>query len=171
MSNKLKIATATNHIPISRISKKLNKKLLISKIGLLINSLKNDFLIKSPKLAVLGLNPHMGDCGLIGKEEIQIIKPSVQSFVNKGFNVSGPFSSDAFFGKSLFQNYDAVLSMYHDQGLIPFKMKAFNQGVNYTAGMKFVRTSPDHGPAHDIIGKKSLNNISSDSQIKWNDVQ
>ena len=139
------------------ISKKINKKLITSKINILLNSLKNDFLIKSPKIAVLALNPHMGDSGLIGMEEIKIIRPVIKRFSDKGFNVSGPFSSDAFFGKSSYNDYDAVLAMYHDQGLIPFKMKSFNQGLNYTAGMNFIRTSPDHGPAYDIVGSEKVN--------------
>mgnify|MGYP001223204180 FL=1 len=157
LSQELKVAIITNHIPISLISKTINKKLITSKINILLNSLKNDFLIKSPKIAVLGLNPHMGDSGLIGMEEIKIIKPVIKRFSDKGFNVSGPFSSDAFFGKSSYNDYDAVLAMYHDQGLIPFKMKSFNQGLNYTAGMNFIRTSPDHGPAYDIVGSEKVN--------------
>ncbi len=156
MTKELKIATVTNHIPVSAISEQLNKNLLSSKLDILINSLKKDFLLKTPKVAVLGLNPHMGDNGLIGREEIEIIKPVIEKFKNKGFNVLGPYSSDAFFGKSLYKNYDAVLSMYHDQGLIPFKMQSFNQGVNFTAGMSVIRTSPDHGPAYDIVGTETV---------------
>jgi len=169
MTEKLKIATVTNHIPVSLISHVLNKQVLNSKIEILLNSLQMDFMIQSPKIAVLGLNPHMGDGGLIGQEEIEIIEPVIRNFSNKNFNVSGPFSSDAFFGKSLFKNYDAVLSMYHDQGLIPFKMNSFNKGVNYTAGMPFIRTSPDHGPAHDIVGTKSVNCESFINAIFWAD--
>jgi len=169
MAKELKIATVTNHIPISKVSDTLNKKLLTSKIELLLNSLQTDFLINSPKIAVLGLNPHMGDNGLIGKEEEEIIKPIIMKFKNEGFNVSGPFSSDAFFGKSSFNNYDAVLSMYHDQGLIPFKMKSFNQGLNYTAGMSVVRTSPDHGPAYDIVGTKAVKTESFLNAVFWAD--
>jgi len=169
IAKELKVATVTNHIPISKVSSALTKKLLSSKIDILINSLRADFLIDSPKIAVLGLNPHMGDNGLIGKEEEGVIKPTIQKFIEKDFNVSGPFSSDAFFGKSLFKNYDAVLSMYHDQGLIPFKMKSFNQGVNYTAGMGFIRTSPDHGPAHDIVGSNVVKINSFLNAVLWSD--
>ena len=157
MSEKLRIATVTNHIPVSEISKTINKKLLFDKIEILISSLKQDFLIKTPKIAVLGLNPHMGDNGLIGSEEINVISPVIKKYIKNEDDVLGPFSPDAFFGKSLFKDYDAVLTMYHDQGLIPFKMKSFNQGGNYTAGMNVVRTSPDHGPAYDIVGKNKAN--------------
>ena len=156
LSRELKVAMVTNHLPISMIAKKLDKNLLISKINILINSLKNDFLIDCPSIAVLGLNPHMGDSGLIGKEEIHIISPVVHSFSERRVNISGPFSADAFFGKKMYKNFDAVLSMYHDQGLIPFKMKSFNSGVNYTAGMNVIRTSPDHGPAYDIVGTNKV---------------
>lgn len=157
LTDKLRVATATNHIPISKVSKFLTKQLLRSKLTLLVNSLKNDFQINYPKVALLGLNPHMGDSGLIGMEEEEIIIPLINEFQKKNFKVSGPFSADAFFGKSLYQNFDAVLSMYHDQGLIPFKMQSFNKGVNFTAGMNYVRTSPDHGPALDIVGSKMVN--------------
>ncbi len=156
LTNKLRVATATNHIPISKVSKFLTKQLLETKLTLLVNSLKTDFQINYPKVALLGLNPHMGDSGLIGEEEGEIIIPLIKEFPKKNFKVSGPFSADAFFGKSLYKNFDAVLSMYHDQGLIPFKMKSFNKGVNFTAGMNFVRTSPDHGPALDIVGSKMV---------------
>lgn len=157
LTDKLRVATATNHIPISKVSKFLTKQLLRAKLTLLVNSLKNDFQINYPKVALLGLNPHMGDSGLIGMEEEEIIIPLINEFQKKNFKVSGPFSADAFFGKSLYQNFDAVLSMYHDQGLIPFKMQSFNKGVNFTAGMNYVRTSPDHGPALDIVGSKMVN--------------
>ena len=157
LTDKLRVATATNHIPISKVSKFLTKQLLRAKLTLLVNSLKNDFQINYPKVALLGLNPHMGDSGLIGMEEEEIIIPLINEFQNKNFKASGPFSADAFFGKSLYQNFDAVLSMYHDQGLIPFKMQSFNKGVNFTAGMNYVRTSPDHGPALDIVGSKMVN--------------
>ena len=157
LTDKLRVATATNHIPISKVSRFLTKQLLETKLTLLVNSLKKDFQINYPKVALLGLNPHMGDSGLIGEEEEKIIIPLVNELPKKNFKVSGPFSADAFFGKELYKNFDAVLSMYHDQGLIPFKMKSFNRGINFTAGMNFVRTSPDHGPALDIVGSKMVN--------------
>ena len=157
LTDKLRVATVTNHIPISKVSQFLTKQLLETKLTLLVNSLKKDFQINYPKVALLGLNPHMGDSGLIGEEEEKIIIPLVNELPKKNFKVSGPFSADAFFGKELYKNFDAVLSMYHDQGLIPFKMKSFNKGINFTAGMNFVRTSPDHGPALDIVGSKMVN--------------
>ena len=117
----------------------------------MINSLKKDFLIQDPRVAVLGLNPHNGDSGLVGREEIEIITPVVKYFCDIGLDLNGPFSADAFFGNKNYCKYDAVLSMYHDQGLIPYKMTSFNKGVNFTAGMDYIRTSPDHGPAYDIV--------------------
>ncbi len=167
MADDLKIATVTNHLPISDVSKKINKQLLSIKIELLIHALKNDFSIKNPRIAILGLNPHNGDGGLIGSEEISIINPVVQKYIKKRYHVMGPFSADSFFGNGLFKNYDAVLSMYHDQGLIPFKMQSFNQGVNFTAGLNIVRTSPDHGPAYDIVGANDVNHGSFLKAIFW----
>ena len=160
INNNLKIATLTNHIPISQVSSVISKKLLISKLEILINSLKKDFLIQDPRVAVLGLNPHNGDFGLVGREEIEIINPVVKYFCDKGFDLNGPFSADAFFGNKNYSKYDAVLSMYHDQGLIPYKMTSFNKGVNFTAGMNYIRTSPDHGPAYDIVGTNKINSKS-----------
>ncbi|MBH76479.1 MAG: 4-hydroxythreonine-4-phosphate dehydrogenase PdxA [Flavobacteriales bacterium] len=160
INNNLKIATSTNHIPISQVSSVISKKLLISKLEILINSLKKDFLIQDPRVAVLGLNPHNGDSGLVGREEIEIITPVVKYLCNKGFDLNGPFSADAFFGKKNYSKYDAILSMYHDQGLIPYKMTSFNKGVNFTAGMDYIRTSPDHGPAYDIVGTNKINSKS-----------
>ena len=167
MADNLKVATVTNHLAVADVSRNINKKLLFNKMEILINSLKKDFLIKRPKIAVLGLNPHAGDSGLVGLEEITIIKPVIKKCIQKGDDITGPFSADSFFGKGLFKNYDAVLSMYHDQGLIPFKMQSFNQGVNFTAGMNVVRTSPDHGPAYDIVGTNKVNNNSFINAMFW----
>uniref|UniRef100_A0A832DJ14 4-hydroxythreonine-4-phosphate dehydrogenase PdxA n=1 Tax=Ignavibacterium album TaxID=591197 RepID=A0A832DJ14_9BACT len=150
LSSKMIAALATIHIPIKDVSKSLSTKLLKNKIKILSDSLKKDLLISEPKIAVLGLNPHSGEQGKIGREEIQSIVPAIKYF-NK--NVEGPFVPDAFFANHLHKNYDAVLGMYHDQVLIPFKMINFNNGVNFTAGLPIVRTSPDHGTAFDIAGK------------------
>lgn len=150
LSSKMNAALATIHIPIKSVSKNLSIKLLKNKIQILLDSLKNDLLIFEPKIAVLGLNPHSGEKGKIGKEEIETIIPAIKYF-NR--NVEGPFVPDAFFANHLYKNYDAVLGMYHDQVLIPFKMLNFNNGVNFTAGLPIVRTSPDHGTAFDIAGK------------------
>ncbi len=116
-------------------------------------SLKNDFGIKKPKIAVLGLNPHAGEEGLLGEEEINIIKPAIDEIKNKGSLVFGPFPADGFFGTGSYRKFDGILAMYHDQGLIPFKTLAFENGVNFTAGLPIIRTSPDHGTAFDIAGK------------------
>ena len=134
-------------------SSKLSREILTKKIIQLSETLEVDFGISDQKIAVLGLNPHAGDKGYIGDEEENIIRPVVKDFFNKGLNISGPFSPDAFFGKKHYLRYDAVLSMYHDQGLIPFKMLSFGEGTNFTAGLDKIRTSPDHGTAFDIAGK------------------
>ncbi|MBI1305243.1 MAG: 4-hydroxythreonine-4-phosphate dehydrogenase PdxA [Bacteroidetes bacterium] len=153
VSDSLKIGVVTGHIPISEVSKRLNKDLLTQKIEILKSSLIRDFSISKPRIAVLGLNPHAGDHGVIGDEEQKIIKPVIEEFINSGDLVYGPFPADGFFGSDAFEQYDAVLAMYHDQGLIPFKQMAFHDGVNYTAGLPIVRTSPDHGTAFNIAGK------------------
>lgn len=150
LSSKMNAALATIHIPIKNISKSLSIRLLRNKIQILLDSLKKDLLITKPKIAVLGLNPHSGEKGKMGREEIETIIPSIKYFDK---NVAGPFVPDAFFANHLYKNYDAVLGMYHDQVLIPFKMLNFNDGVNFTAGLPIVRTSPDHGTAFDIAGK------------------
>ncbi len=152
-SENLRVGVVTGHIPLNEVSKKLSKELIISKIEILLESLRFDFGINKPKIAVLGLNPHSGDNGLIGSEEVDVITPAVEEFTNKGELVFGPYAADGFFGTKAYEQFDAVLAMYHDQGLIPFKQLAFHDGVNYTAGLPIVRTSPDHGTAYDIAGK------------------
>lgn len=161
-SEKLKIATITNHLQLSKVSNTITKKILEQKIEIITNSLINDFLVKKPKLAVLALNPHAGDSGLIGNEEIDILKPYIDNYNHERSILVGPFSSDAFFGSKNYKNYDAIIGMYHDQSLIPFKLLSFGSGVNYTAGLKTVRVSPDHGVAYDIAGK----NIADESSLK-----
>ena len=152
-SEKLKIATATNHIPVSKISKEITKSLIKRKINILIQTLKQDFLISNPKIAVLSLNPHAGDNGLIGREDNEVIQPVVNSLFQKGHLIHGLFSADGFFGSRSYVNFDAVLAMYHDQALIPFKTISFGEGVNYTSGLPIIRVSPDHGVGYDIAGK------------------
>ena len=149
----LKIGVVTNHLSIDKIAGAISEELILNKIAILEDSLKNDFNIKNPKMALLGLNPHSGDGGLIGVEEITIIKPAIESAKLKKYNVFGPFPADGFFASEKHKEFDAVLGMYHDQGLIPFKMLSKNQGVNFTAGLTIIRTSPDHGTASDIAGK------------------
>jgi len=159
-SEKLKIATATNHIPVSKISKEITKSLIKKKINILTQTLKQDFLISNPKIAVLSLNPHAGDDGLIGFEDNEIIQPVVNGLFKKGHLIHGPFSADGFFGSSSYINFDGVLAMYHDQALIPFKTISFGEGVNYTSGLPVIRVSPDHGVGYDIAGKGVAKNHS-----------
>jgi 4-hydroxythreonine-4-phosphate dehydrogenase len=153
VSENFRMGVVTGHIPLQEVSSKLNAELLRSKIDLFLKSLKEDFGIEKPKLAVLGLNPHAGEAGLLGQEEIDIIQPVVEEYRAKGQVVLGPYPADGFFGKAHFKEFDGVLGMYHDQGLIPFKYIAFETGVNFTAGLPIIRTSPDHGTAYDIAGK------------------
>lgn len=156
----LRVGLLTDHVPLSEISKLLTEELLIQKLEVIKNSLICDFGISKPRIAVLGLNPHCGDNGVIGDEDEKIIKPTIKKLFNKGEMVFGPYASDSFFGSSQFQNFDAILAMYHDQGLIPFKTLSFGKGVNFTAGLNKIRTSPDHGTAFEIAGKNLANSMS-----------
>ena len=156
-SEEIRVALVTGHIPLSDVPKCLTTELILNKIILLENSLTKDFNIPNPKIAVLGLNPHAGENGKLGEEENNIIIPAIQNAVNKRILVFGPFPSDAFFGSKNIKKYDAVLAMYHDQGLTGFKTMCFDEGVNFTAGLPIVRTSPDHGTAFDIAGKNLAN--------------
>ena len=149
----LRVALVTNHIPVSKIVETITREKIISKLVILDQSLTKDFGIEKPKIAVLGLNPHAGDNGTIGTEDNDLIKPVIVEAKKNGMFVSGPFPPDGFFGSSQFKKFDAVLAMYHDQGLIPFKALTFGNGVNFTAGLPIVRTSPDHGTAYDIAGQ------------------
>jgi 4-hydroxythreonine-4-phosphate dehydrogenase len=152
-SEQLRVATVTGHIPVKDVSSALSSEKIISKIKAFNNTLKRDFGIGKPRIAVLGLNPHSGDNGLIGNEEQNIIMPAIKSAFEQGLTVYGPYGADGFFGSSAYKSFDGVLAMYHDQGLIPFKTLAFESGVNFTAGLPIIRTSPDHGTAYDIAGK------------------
>ncbi|GJM61531.1 MULTISPECIES: 4-hydroxythreonine-4-phosphate dehydrogenase PdxA [Persicobacter] len=149
----LRVGTVTGHMPIAKVPQALTQDLLRRKMNIFIQSLKRDFGISKPKLAVLGLNPHAGEEGLLGSEEEEVIRPVLNDFKKHGNLVYGPFPADGFFGTGSHKKFDGVLAMYHDQGLIPFKYASFDSGVNYTAGLKLVRTSPDHGTAYDIAGK------------------
>lgn len=149
----LRVALVTGHIPVSEIAGRITKNAILQKAGILHQSLKSDFGISHPKIAVLGLNPHAGDGGVIGREEQDIIIPAVHELKKAGLNAEGPFPADGFFGQKLYQKYDGVLAMYHDQGLAPFKLLSFGNGVNFTAGLPIIRTSPDHGTAFNIAGK------------------
>ncbi len=161
VSDTLRIGTVTGHVPLKEVPSLLTEELLINKIEVLENSLKLDFGITKPKIAILGLNPHAGENGNIGNEENDIITPSIINAKKKGILAFGPFPADGFFATE-YTKYDAILAMYHDQGLIPFKTLAFNSGVNYTAGLPYVRTSPAHGTAYDMAGK---NNASAESMV------
>ena len=152
LSNKMCSALFTIHHPLKDVSKLFNFKNLSALVEVIINTLKLDLEIVNPKIAVLGLNPHAGENGIIGREEIDIITPVIKKYT-KSVEIEGPFSSDAFFGSKAYKNYDMIIGMYHDQVLIPFKLLNFGGGVNYTAGLPIVRTSPDHGVAYDIAGK------------------
>jgi len=156
----LRIGVVTAHIPIDEVSKSLSQEIVEIKLNIMIKALKNDFGIDKPRVALLGLNPHAGEDGLLGREESEIIEPVISKFKNKGHLVFGPFPSDGFFGTLQYQKYDGILAMYHDQGLIPFKMLGFESGVNYTAGIPKVRTSPDHGTAYSIAGKNIASPLS-----------
>ena len=149
----LKVAVSTHHIPIANVAENISKEKIKKQIKMLNQCLIEDFCIERPKIAVLGLNPHAGDGGAIGKEEIEIIEPSIKELFDNGIMTFGPYPADSFFQPGKYQNFDAVLAMYHDQGLAPFKTLAYEEGVNYTAGLPFIRTSPDHGVAYDIAGK------------------
>ena len=153
VSQTLRVGVVTGHVPLGRVRQNITRERIMQKLTLMIQSLKQDFGIDRPKIAVLGLNPHAGEEGLLGNEEQDIIKPLLADLLDKGQLVFGPYPADGFFGTRSYQKFDAVLAMYHDQGLIPFKAIAFEEGVNFTAGMSAVRTSPDHGTAYDIAGK------------------
>ncbi|MFI5134173.1 MAG: 4-hydroxythreonine-4-phosphate dehydrogenase PdxA [Chitinophagales bacterium] len=148
-----RVALVTEHVPVSEIAKHITKEAIASKLNIIHRSLQKDFGIDKPRIAVLGLNPHAGDEGLIGNEEEMIIRPAIKEAKNNNMMVIGPYSADAFFARGQHTKFNAVLAMYHDQGLIPFKALAIGEGINYTAGLPAVRTSPDHGVAFDIAGK------------------
>lgn len=153
VAENMKVAVLTEHIPVSAIAAHISKELILSKLKVLVSGLQTDFGIDKPTIAVLGLNPHAGDDGLIGKEEKEIIIPAILEAKQKNMLAFGPYSADAFFAHHNYEKFDAVLAMYHDQGLIPFKSLQSGEGVNYTIGLPVIRTSPDHGTAFDIAGK------------------
>jgi 4-hydroxythreonine-4-phosphate dehydrogenase len=153
VSEQLKVAVVTGHIPLKEVPAAITKEGILSKLRLMNQSLERDFAIPKPKIAVLGLNPHCGDGGLLGDEEQNVILPAVREAQAEGIMAFGPYSPDGFFGLGNYSRFDATLAMYHDQGLAPFKALAFSDGVNYTAGLPVVRTSPDHGTAYDMAGR------------------
>ncbi|MED5437541.1 MAG: 4-hydroxythreonine-4-phosphate dehydrogenase PdxA [Pseudomonadota bacterium] len=169
LNKNIKVATLTTHIPIASVPKKITSEALNDIIIILNKSLKNDFGIKNPKITISSLNPHNGENGEIGKEEINIIIPIVNKLRRKGLNVIGPKPADTMFHKEELKKDDAKLCMYHDQALIPIKSIDFYGSINFTAGLPFVRTSPDHGSAFDIAGEKKANNLSLINSIKYAD--
>jgi 4-hydroxythreonine-4-phosphate dehydrogenase len=160
VQDNLRVGLLTDHIPVNDVASHLTEDLIKQKIETIKQSLIQDFSINKPKIAVLGLNPHAGDGGVIGKEDDTILKPVIKKLFEKGTMVFGPYPADGFFGNSQYEKFDAVIATYHDQGLIPFKTLSFGNGVNYTAGLNKVRTSPDHGTAYDIAGKGIANHNS-----------
>lgn len=153
VAGKLRIGTVTGHLPLKDVSKSITSEKLVSKLNILYDSLRMDFGIRKPKIAVLSLNPHSGDEGLLGNEEIQVINPVIERLNRQGMMIYGPFSSDGFFGSGNYVHFDAILAMYHDQGLTTFKILSHGEGVNFTAGLPIVRTSPAHGTAYEIAGQ------------------
>jgi len=153
VSDGLKVGLLTDHVAVKDVVNEITPKLIKEKITTINESLKKDFRINKPKIAVLGINPHSGDNGVIGKEDDEILKPAIESLFNNKVMVFGPYAADSFFGSNNYKKFDAIVASYHDQGLIPFKTLTFGNGVNYTAGLSEVRTSPDHGTAYEIAGK------------------
>ena len=153
VSDDLKVGLLTDHVPVSEVSNQITTELIEKKISIIYKSLVQDFSIRMPRIAVLGINPHTGDNGVIGSEDDTVLRPALETIKKTGKLVYGPYSADSFFGSKNYKNFDAIVATYHDQGLIPFKTLAFGNGVNFTAGLNKVRTSPDHGTAYEIAGK------------------
>lgn len=153
MNESLRVALVTTHLPIKEVSKAITKEAIIEKATIFHKTLRRDFRISNPRIAVLSLNPHAGDNGLLGSEEQEVIKPAIDELENAGIQAFGPYPADGFFGSNAYDHFDGVLAMYHDQGLAPFKTIALESGVNFTAGLPIIRTSPDHGTAYDIAGQ------------------
>jgi len=153
VSETMKMGVVTTHLPLSEVAENLSKEAVLSKIRIIAKSLQQDFSITKPRIAVFGLNPHAGDNGLLGTEEKDIIIPAIEQAKREGIIALGPYPADGFFGSEDYRKFDAILAMYHDQGLIPFKMTSFDRGVNYTAGLSVVRTSPSHGTAYSLAGE------------------
>lgn len=157
LNEELRVGLLTGHIPVSEVATAITPELIEQKVSIMYTSLVQDFGISKPKIAVLGLNPHSGDNGLIGKEESEVIVPTIKKIRDTGRLVFGPYAADGFFGSKTYKQFDGVLAMYHDQGLAPFKALSFGAGVNFTAGLNKIRTSPDHGTGFDIAGKGIAN--------------
>ncbi|CAM1344233.1 4-hydroxythreonine-4-phosphate dehydrogenase PdxA [Tenacibaculum amylolyticum] len=165
MTDELRMGLITGHIPISKVAETITPELITKKVEIMEHSLKQDFNISKPKIAVLGLNPHCGDKGVIGKEDDEIVRPTIAKIKESGKMVFGPYAADGFFGSETYKQFDGVLAMYHDQGLAPFKALSFGNGVNFTAGLNKIRTSPDHGTGFDIAGKNKANTTSFEEAL------
>lgn len=160
VSENLKVGVVTTHLPINKVSEAITEEAIMEKLRIMNKSLIQDFKIRKPKIAVMGLNPHAGDNGLLGMEETEVIIPTIKKANDEGILALGPYPADGFFGSDNFKKFDAVLAMYHDQGLVPFKALAFDSGINYTAGLDFIRTSPGHGTAFEIAGMGKASEVS-----------
>lgn len=160
VTDELKVGLFTDHVPVKDISKHLSTELIENKINKVYKSLISDFRVRKPKVAVLGINPHSGDNGVIGSEDDELLKPTIEKMLDQGKLIYGPYAADSFFGSENYKKFDAIMASYHDQGLIPFKTLSFGQGVNFTAGLSKVRTSPDHGTAYEIAGKNKADHHS-----------
>lgn len=160
LNENLRVGLVTDHVPLREVAQHITQEAIVKKAKLMAQSLLEDFGVRKPRIAVLGLNPHAGDGGTLGKEEQEIILPAVEQLRSENLLVFGPYAADGFFGSGAYQKFDGVLAMYHDQGLAPFKALSFSGGVNFTAGMKYVRTSPDHGTGYDLAGKNQANESS-----------
>ena len=163
--DRIRIGIVTNHLPLREVPNAITKERLLEKIGIMNASLKRDFGITRPKIAVLALDPHAGDNGVIGDDDQRVVAPAIQEAIEKNMLVYGPYPSDGFFGSSEFKDFDGVLALYHDQGLIPFKLMSFTEGVNFTAGLPYIRTSPAHGTAYEIAGKDKASEQSFRSAV------
>jgi len=157
VSENIKVGLFTDHVPLKNISSRITPELIKRKIQTIKQSLQQDFRVNVPKIAVMGINPHTGDDGVIGKEDDEVIRPTLAEINQNGQYVFGPYAADSFFGTKNYKNFDAIIAAYHDQGLIPFKTLSFGEGVNFTAGLNYIRTSPDHGTGFDIAGKNEAN--------------
>jgi 4-hydroxythreonine-4-phosphate dehydrogenase len=166
LAGNFRMALATVHFPLKKVASRISRGLIADRLTSLDHTLRNDFRIRKPKIAVLGLNPHAGEFGMLGNEEMRFISPAIRNVVKKGIRAEGPFPADGFFGMQMHHEYDAILAMYHDQGLIPLKMSGFHLGVNFSSGLPVVRTSPDHGTAFAIAGKGRANPGSMIEAIK-----
>ena len=153
VSETMKVGLVTTHLPLSQVAQNITKETILSKIRIIARSMQQDFAITKPRIAVFGLNPHAGDNGLLGTEENEVILPAIIQAKKEGIIALGPYPADGFFGSEDYRKFDAILAMYHDQGLVPFKLGSFERGVNYTAGLPFIRTSPAHGTAYSLAGE------------------